>query len=31
MVDYTSMDNPAFQQGTKSDQFVAAFDLVFRF
>lgn len=28
---YTSLDNPAFQQGTKSTQFVAAVDLIVRF
>ena len=31
MAYYTSLDNPAFQQGTKSTQFVAAFDLIVRF
>jgi hypothetical protein len=31
MVYYTALDNPAFQQGTKFTQLVAAFDLVIRF
>jgi Putative beta-barrel porin-2, OmpL-like. bbp2 len=28
---YQAMDNPAFEQGTKFTQFVAAFDLIVRF
>jgi hypothetical protein len=31
MVYYQAMDNPAFQQGTKFTQLVAAFDLIIRF
>jgi hypothetical protein len=31
MVYYTALDNPAFQQGTKFTQLVAAFDLIVRF
>lgn len=31
MGEYRSLENPAFQQGTKFDQFVAAFDLIVRF
>ena len=31
MGEYRSLDNPAFQQGTKFDRFVAAFDLIVRF
>ena len=31
MVYYQSLDNPAFQQGTKFDQLVAAVDLIIRF
>jgi Putative beta-barrel porin-2, OmpL-like. bbp2 len=31
MTYYTALDNPAFQQGTKYTQFVAAMDLVVRF
>ncbi len=31
MVYYQAMDNPAFQQGTKFTQLVAAFDLIVRF
>jgi len=30
MVYYQAMDNPAFQQGTKFTQLVAAFDLIVR-
>jgi hypothetical protein len=28
---YQALDNPAFQQGTKFDQLVAAIDLIIRF
>ena len=31
MVYYTALDNPAFAQGTKFTQLVAAFDLIVRF
>jgi hypothetical protein len=31
MGEYRSLDNPAFRQGTKFDQFVAACDLIVRF